>query len=282
MLPGQSASGAQGGMDTETNGMSRSTSRHRTCIPCLCRPQGMQPSLPCGPRSCQSRVRRKQTPGRPDMPVAGRRVCPVMRGPANAGRSRRCPAPSVWLCMPPHTRRNGSPKAIPLVPICRACRVCGWVLAGSRTGCAMGLSRLGLFVPCSGVGGGLRSCPGYAEKGGGTLVVSPPCEVWVRRRATLPHPSGCSTIAVPGLSFRVRNGSGRLPWAMAAANPDYPSHGQRLRVFPRGFVWWVGDRIVDATEGMIHVTCRVSPCRPNDACSCHPSWGDRVVLPFDC
>ena len=40
----------------------------------------------------------------------------------------------------------------------------------------------------------------------------------VRRCATLPHPVGCSTIAVPGLSFRVRNGSGRLPWAMAAAN----------------------------------------------------------------
>ena len=40
----------------------------------------------------------------------------------------------------------------------------------------------------------------------------------MRRCATLPHPVGCSTIAVPGLSFRVRNGSGRLPWAMAAAN----------------------------------------------------------------
>lgn len=101
MLPGQSASGAQGGMDTETNGMSRSTSRHRKCIPCPCRPQGMQPSLPCGPGSCQSRV------------------CPGMRGPANARRSRRSPAPSVWLCMPPHTRRNGMPKAIPSVPICR-------------------------------------------------------------------------------------------------------------------------------------------------------------------
>ena len=36
-----------------------------------------------------------------------------------------------------------------------------------------------------------------------------PCRV-VRRRATLPHPVGCSTIAVPGLSFRVRNGTGRL------------------------------------------------------------------------
>ena len=41
---------------------------------------------------------------------------------------------------------------------------------------------------------------------------------WMRRRATLPHPVGCSTIAVPGLSFRVRNGTGRLTWAMAAAN----------------------------------------------------------------
>ena len=39
----------------------------------------------------------------------------------------------------------------------------------------------------------------------------------MRRRATLPHPAGCSTIAVPGLSFQVRNGTGRLPRAMAAA-----------------------------------------------------------------
>ena len=39
-----------------------------------------------------------------------------------------------------------------------------------------------------------------------------------RRRATLPHPLGCSTIAVQGLSFRVRNGTGRLTLAMAAAN----------------------------------------------------------------
>ena len=50
----------------------------------------------------------------------------------------------------------------------------------------------------------------FASSGG-------PCRV-VRRRATLPHPVGCSTIAVPGLSFRVRNGTGRLSWAMAAAN----------------------------------------------------------------
>ena len=59
----------------------------------------------------------------------------------------------------------------------------------------------------------------------------------VRRRATLPHPVGCSTIAVPGLSFRVRNGTGRLSWAMAAANLGLSAGKQgvsRRRVAVRG------------------------------------------------
>ena len=50
------------------------------------------------------------------------------------------------------------------------------------------------------------------------VVCLPGSSSVMRRCATLPHPVGCSTIAVPGLSFRVRNGSGRLPWAMAAAS----------------------------------------------------------------
>ena len=58
---------------------------------------------------------------------------------------------------------------------------------------------------------------GYAGSPGTFRVSGLPVRV-VRRRATLPHPVGCSTIAVPGLSFRVRNGTGRLTWAMAAAN----------------------------------------------------------------
>ena len=58
-----------------------------------------------------------------------------------------------------------------------------------------------------------------------------------RRRATLPHPLGCSTIAVQGLSFRVRNGTGRLTLAMAAANlVDLPREGPR------------GDRTVTVRE----------------------------------
>ena len=38
----------------------------------------------------------------------------------------------------------------------------------------------------------------------------------VRRRPTLPHPGECSTIGAEGLSFRVRNGTGRFPFAMTA------------------------------------------------------------------
>ena len=121
---------------------------------------------------------------------------------------------------------------------------------------------------CAGCRGVVWVC-GYVKREGARWWCPLPFKVWVRRRATLPHPSGCSTIAVPGLSFRVRNGSGRLPWAMAAANLQLSSHRPSR---PWGLVWWVGDRMVDATEGLIHVTCRVSPCRPSDACSCHPVW----------
>jgi hypothetical protein len=44
----------------------------------------------------------------------------------------------------------------------------------------------------------------------------------VRRCPTLPHPSGCSTIGAAGLSFRVRDGTGRFPHAMTAVTlvPD--------------------------------------------------------------
>ena len=46
----------------------------------------------------------------------------------------------------------------------------------------------------------------------------------VRRRPTLPHPPGCSTIGAVGLSFRVRDGTGRFPHAMTAVTL-YPSPG---------------------------------------------------------
>ena len=42
----------------------------------------------------------------------------------------------------------------------------------------------------------------------------------VRRCPTLPHPPGCSTIGAVGLSFRVRNGTGRFPHAITTVTLD--------------------------------------------------------------
>ena len=77
---------------------------------------------------------------------------------------------------------------------------------------------------------------GYAKAPWGVCSRGLPVRV-MRRRTTLPHPVGCSTIAVPGLSFRVRNGTGRLSWAMAAANLGLSAGKQgvsRRRVAVRG------------------------------------------------
>src|SRR5450631_3698003 len=46
--------------------------------------------------------------------------------------------------------------------------------------------------------------------------VGAPSTMYVRRRPTLPHRHQCSTIGAEGLSFRVRNGAGRFPFAMTA------------------------------------------------------------------
>ena len=73
----------------------------------------------------------------------------------------------------------------------------------------------------------------------------------MRRRATLPHPLECSTIAVPGLSFRVRNGTGRLTWAMAAAN--LLLYGQTLG---SAGLWRPGNRTADADMSMFRLVAR--------------------------
>ena len=70
-----------------------------------------------------------------------------------------------------------------------------------------------------------------------------PIQQCKRRRATLPHPLRCSTIAVQGLSFRVRNGTGRLTLAMVAANlqPITTPPGD-------GGMWRFGNRTMDANS----------------------------------
>src|SRR5690349_7934113 len=64
--------------------------------------------------------------------------------------------------------------------------------------------------------------------------------VWVRRCPTLPHPPGCSTIGAGGLSFRVRNGTGRVPTAVATGPQLSTTPATPAR--PRSGVggWWGG------------------------------------------
>src|SRR5829696_2939627 len=61
----------------------------------------------------------------------------------------------------------------------------------------------------------------------------------VRRRPTLPHGLPCSTIGAEGLSFRVRNGTGRFPLAMTAVTlSSYPAgHPRRPRRRGLGGGW---------------------------------------------
>src|ERR1700712_744257 len=76
--------------------------------------------------------------------------------------------------------------------------------------------------------GGLR---GLGVGGGG----------WVFRRCpTLPRPVGRSTIGAGGLSFRVRDGSGRFPSAVATGTPNHPHHKSSV-------VWCGGVQCVDAS-----------------------------------
>ena len=99
---------------------------------------------------------------------------------------------------------------------------------------------------------------------------------WMRRRATLPHPVGCSTIAVPGLSFRVRNGTGRLTWAMAAAN--LLLYGQTLG--SAGLVAaWEPDGGRDALVRLVFIPCSLSWGMVRGG-SMRSNRGWIVVLPF--
>ena len=68
-----------------------------------------------------------------------------------------------------------------------------------------------------------------------------------RRRATLPHPLECSTIAAPGLSYRVRNGTGRLTRAMTTANLMATARKPKESK-PACYRWRFGNRLADARQ----------------------------------
>ena len=102
--------------------------------------------------------------------------------------------------------------------------VCG--VFGAMCGCVQGC------VCERGVGGGAkgskehRRVPSFPK----ALPPTPLFVVWLRRFPTLPHPVGCSTIGVVGLSFRVRNVAGRFPNTMTTASLVYPLPTPHMRV----------------------------------------------------
>src|SRR5882757_8946808 len=71
-----------------------------------------------------------------------------------------------------------------------------------------------------GPGTGLRSIAKKWGVGSGDIATNQPptTQVKCRRCPTLPHPTECSTIGAEGLSFRVRNGTGRFPNAKTTDN----------------------------------------------------------------
>ena len=145
-------------------------------------------------------------------------------GPIHASQHRSVVVPRVW----------GGPVAVWVPEVSCLC-------PGMR-------EAPGVFVGVCGFGPGPVSDMGKAPWG----VCSKGLPVRVmRRRATLPHPVGCSTIAVPGLSFRVRNGTGRLTWAMAAAN--LLLYGQTLG---SAGLWRPGNRTADADMSMFRLVAR--------------------------
>ena len=70
---------------------------------------------------------------------------------------------------------------------------------------------------------------------------------------TLPHPPRCSTIGAVGLSFRVRNGSGRFPHAMTAARRVDRAHTPQTG---GGVCGLVVDRIVVVSSAQV---CSMPP-----------------------
>ena len=109
-----------------------------------------------------------------------------------------------------------------------------------------------------------------------------------RRRATLPHPLECSTIAAPGLSYRVRNGTGRLTRAMTTAKPRSRNDSQNTwRPFrPLCYEpWRFGNRLADARQSLplyrsvtipTHIAVQDDPAQERRGTN--PPQGDRNVV----
>ena len=141
-----------------------------------------------------------------------------------SSRRRRVPTPTS----PPHGRpRVGHAKEAHNKCSSQGCRARRWPGSERPEGprrwpLGRGVGRGGLagWVSLRGSceGGFFRGCGNALDPAapGGRYGRGHSWERVVRLRPTLPHRHQCSTIGAEGLSFRVRNGTGRFPFAMTA------------------------------------------------------------------
>ena len=127
---------------------------------------------------------------------------------------------------------------------------CCWTLATTFLGHDRNLS--GVLARCADVRrrGCVATVLSMARKcSRGHLSPGGLCPIVVRRRPTLPQPLGCSTIGAERLNFRVRDGTGCFPFAMAAVTLAEHTHTSTR----------VGGGVPSL---MITVSCVLQPVRP--------------------
>ena len=171
------------------------------------------PTAPCAPRRAprprRSTARAPRARGPPG--VAARNAFDASpAGVAHAaGALAGDPAPAgllelVGVGLPPLPRR----------PLARAIAAAGRARPGGRS--PLPATRAGRPATAGRGGGGLGMGPAnLRRKRRRTPIAGGPSHVRARRRPTLPGPLDPSTIGAGGLNFRVRNGNGWDPSAMA-------------------------------------------------------------------
>ena len=188
----------------------RRADEHRACSPCRGRRSRSCRGLP--PRSLGRPFRARPAPlGRSSLSLLRPRGAPTLAGPGALGRRlerwrrRRCcplfaaclarrgrPRPRSVVARPGRASGGRSPDGLPSARARRCCGGGAWPEANRRV-----------------------AAPKRDE---GPLRSGAPSSREIRRRPTLPGGLPPSTIGAGGLNFRVRNGNGCDPAAMATGN----------------------------------------------------------------
>ena len=111
-----------------------------------------------------------------------------------------------------------------------------------------------------------------------------PCGValltkYVRLRPTLPHRHQCSTIGAEGLSFRVRNGAGRFPFAMTAETLWRYQISGVVPVCISGTAQWTRSIFVSQVIGLLVPVSSTHCCASTSGLSTQSSTGGLTRLP---